>query len=100
MSVATQRLRIPKQPNCWKPQQREINPWGRCLLSGAQTPYFDGQQINGQRREERRQRRKDTHREERHRREIKDADQGRSKQQIQRATGPLRDATSEGHNTL
>jgi hypothetical protein len=22
VSVATQRLRIPKQPNCWKPQQR------------------------------------------------------------------------------
>jgi hypothetical protein len=32
MSVATQRLRIPKEPNCWKPQQREMKPWGEDVF--------------------------------------------------------------------
>jgi hypothetical protein len=70
-------------------------------FSGANT-LFEVQQINGQtHREERRQQR--GHREERHRREIKgatrEADQGRSKQQIQRRTrsAPIRNVRGSKH---
>jgi hypothetical protein len=47
-SVATQRLRIPKQPNFWKPQQREIKPWGDVSPFRGANTLFEGQQIKGQ----------------------------------------------------
>jgi hypothetical protein len=64
-----------------------MKPWGKVSsIRGANT-LFEGQQING-------------HTEKRNRREIKDADKGRSKQQIQRGTRQLRDKTSQGPGTL
>jgi hypothetical protein len=71
VSVATQRLRIPKQLNCWNPQQRwhgEWNPATRCLLSGAPTPYFRGSRIKTEDRDkERREKQKTDPRRDQHR---------------------------------
>jgi hypothetical protein len=47
MSVATQLLRIPKQPNCWKPQL-EMKPWGEMSSFRGANTLFERQQINGQ----------------------------------------------------
>jgi hypothetical protein len=57
-----------------------MKPWGKVSSFPGANTVFEGQQT------ERRHRDKETHIEERHRRDIKDADQGRSKQQIQRGT--------------
>jgi hypothetical protein len=74
-----------------------MQPWGKVAsISGANT-LFEGQQINGHTQRGERHTDKETEETEREReREIKDADQGRSKEE----PGPLRDTTSEGHNTL
>jgi hypothetical protein len=55
---------------------------GKVSSIRSANTLFEGQQINGHREEKRRHK----HREERNRRAIKDTDQGRSKQQIQRGT--------------
>jgi hypothetical protein len=64
-----------------------MKPWDKVSSFRGANTLFQGQQINGQTQKEERHRREIT---EDHRREIKgairDADQGRSKQQIQRET--------------
>jgi hypothetical protein len=55
-----------------------MKPWGKVSPFPGANTLFEGQQMNGRHRREIKERIK--------RREIKDADQGRSKQQIQRGT--------------
>jgi hypothetical protein len=107
MNVATQRLSISKQPNFWKPQQREMKPWGEVSSFRGANTLFEGQQINihthththtyiHTHRRETWERHTEERSKERPETQMKEDPSSRSKEE----PGPLRDTTSEGPSTL